>query len=177
MKKESGFTILEIIVATAIISFIIPSLFSLLFFGFQIQIKSRLINQVKKEGDFTMNSIITNIKRNARGTNKACSNTSQSNMTSKSILFVNRYDPSILFTYTSNLSDGNYNIASSSSHLGTETSNILTSSDVNIENFLLRCMNTTSNAYPIISVSFIISSRINPSISLTYRNKVLLRNR
>lgn len=175
MIKKLGYTMIELLISTAIISIIVPSLFALLFLGFRIQIKSRIINQVKREGDFAMNSMVHTIRNFARGTSISCGTTSR-DMITDSISFVDKNDRSVTFIYKIENNESVDLIASSSVRFGIASSSFITTETTNITDFSLLCINSSTNGNPIITISFTITSVIDPSLSLTYRNKVMLRS-
>ncbi len=65
VKKQSGFTIVEMIIVIAVTGLIIPAFFSIVFVIIQQQAKIIALQEVKRQGDFILNTLENTIRGSA----------------------------------------------------------------------------------------------------------------
>lgn len=182
MSKKS-FTLIETIVVIAVIGLMLPALFSLIFSTLQEQAKINRLSEVKKQGDSATTVIENVIRGNAVKvysdqllSQEQCKTAGSFwDQTASNLLYFKDKDGH-WFRFYSN-SDGR--IASESSILS--TTNTITSSKVNIDNFLIGCTRRAASSAPMVKLSFTltynpVSTRVEENASLPYRTNILLRN-
>lgn len=185
--KKKSFTLIEIMVVIAVISFALPVLFSVIFTILRQQAKVSRLEEVKKQGDFVL-SEIRNVIRNYGiriysddlFTTEICLGPSQDLPTPYYIKdkFGN------WFRYYSDLT----RIASRSSILnnGLPDSTFLTTTKVRIEDLALECNRTGTYSPAVITISFKICyetggacdspGKSEDIAKMTYQTKIKLRS-
>lgn len=177
MKK--GFTLIEMIIVVGVISFLLPTLFSIIFTLFRQQYKILALNLVKKEGDFALTQIESAIRANATGIysdagiTPVCNTSGAEYDGGDGAAFYLKNQAGEWFRFQ--LSSGR--IASNSA----TTNANLTSPRVLVTDFDISCEKTTSFTLPLVSVSYTVdvnttSERDEDTASFPYQFKVKLRN-
>ncbi len=173
---KKGFTLIEVMVVISVIAMVVPALFYMVFMILLQQVKIYRLSEAKRQGDFALTSITSNIRNSAVSTYDApnttelCANTGEVSDVGK---FRDQYNN--WFSYT--LISGK--ISSGSSVLGTTTD--LTKSNVTITDLSLKCFKTASFSPSIIEVKFTITAgdetaRTEEKATLVYQTRVKLRS-
>lgn len=180
MNRKKSFTLIEIIVVTALISLILPALFTIVFAVLVEQIKLYRLTEVKKQGDYGIN-IIENTLRNravavyssSQFITELCGSalSSSSQTDGSNFYFKDRANDWFKF---SALSD---RIASSSAVVATTN---LTTAKVKVSNFLISCKRQGLFSSPVVKISFTISYATTSQLaqnnaSLNYSISIKLR--
>lgn len=173
-KQDQGFTLIEILVVTAIILIIIAAVSSLFFSSLKGATKTTVINEAKQNGDYAL-SVMERMIRNARSIQNIITYCDGTNKTS---LVINNPDGGA--TTFSCPSGSETQIASISGSI----TNYLTSDKVTVSSCYFSC--NLGTAQPaVVKISFSISQR-SPSpgvtlkpeelISINYSTSVVVRN-
>lgn len=192
MKKNKGFTLIEMILVIGSIGLTLPLLFSIIFTILQQQVKISRLTEVKKQGDYILN-VITNTIRNYAVTIHSALPPNQSNLTCNFYpeqpisvaYFLDKYTTYFRFCKSSdgiNCDDNNNYIASFSSILnnGSPLTIPLNNNKIKITDFTLTCYKKTQFASPVVGIKFTISyntssTRPEENAQMTYQTKVKLR--
>jgi type II secretory pathway pseudopilin PulG len=190
IQKSLSFTLIEMLVVIGVIGLTLPAFFSIFFSLLRQQGKIYALSQVKREGDFALNTI-TNIIRNY-GVSIHSSIPNDSNKincpaTETSILnyyLLDKYNSYFRFckSSTGNNCDGGDNyIASYSSKLTPQNTIPLTTNKVQVTNFNLACTQTSPFSPPIIKLIFTVtyktaSNRPEDTASLTYQTQIKMKS-
>ena len=192
MKKNKGFTLIEMIVVISTIALSLPILFSIVFTILQQQTKIYRLTEVKRQGDYVLNTMENLIKNYAASVhssqppsenNKICQWQNEQTING---YFLDKFGSYFRFCRSNTGSncdaDGNY-IASFSSILNNGNSQTipLNNDKVRISDFLLTCYQTNPYSPPVVGISFIIyynttSTRPEDKAQMTYQTKVKLRS-
>lgn len=63
--KQTGFTLIEIMVVTSVVSLLLPTLFAIVFTLLRLQYQVGQLQRLKESGDYVSNLIINQVKSNA----------------------------------------------------------------------------------------------------------------
>lgn len=176
----SGFTMIEMIIVIGIILITLPVIFGLFFVNFQAQSKVFILQEVKRNGDYSLNVMESLIKNRVHSiysdqamTSEVCSTKNSSGTQSSHpgpIYFKDKDGKLLYFT----LSSGR--IASYSAAVSYN----LTNSKVKASILTVKCSRTQTFSPPLVSVSFQIDqaqgARYEEIASLYYQTKIKLRN-
>ena len=174
-KKRHGFTFFELIVAVAVVSLILPTVFTIIFIMIRQQLVLYGYREIKKQGDSVYSNIQQLITENGIMV-------TDSNYTYKEICPIYP-TPSITMGSDLYLLDtqmngititGNTQIASISA--STNITTYLTSNDVTISGLTFTCYKTNAYSPSVITVSYAVNKNVlQHTISLQYRFKAQLR--
>lgn len=183
--KKKAFTLIEIVVVIAVISLILPVVFSIFFVLLQQQTKIYRLNTVKKEGDYVINLIDNTLKERAvtihtatppNDANKVCTSGPPPYSSISKLYFLDQNGA--WFGYILN---GN-SIATASAGIPLID---FTSSKVRISSFSISCLRHNPFSKSVVSLSFNIEycandacnqTRPEETASLFYQTKIKLRN-
>lgn len=187
---KKSFTLIETIVVIIIIGLVMPAIFAIIFGIVREQTKITRLSQVKREGDYILNTVSTLIKNNAisihypnapTDANEKCKIVEEYPLIGTTIdrlVFKDKSQYWFRILWSAN------KIASYSS--GTTSSIDLNSSGVLINNFLISCSRDSTYSPATVTLEFDICyktslgtcSGSNPeeSATLHYQTKVKLRN-
>lgn len=191
MKKNNGFTLIEMILVIGSISLTLPLLFSIIFIILQQQVKINRLTEVKRQGDYILTVIIDTISNHAVSihsdippSNLIC--TTPNEQPIDQAYFLDKYATYFRFCKSgsgSNCDNNNNYIASFSSILnnGSPATIPLNNNKVNITDFSLTCYKKSEFSSPIIGIRFTISyntlsTRPEEKAQMTYQTKVKLRS-
>ena len=173
---KKGFTLIEVMVVIAVIAMVVPALFYMVFMILLQQVKIYRLSEAKRQGDFALTSITSNIRNAAvstydtANTTELCAGTGDISDIGK---FRDQYDNWFNYVLVSG------KISSGSSILNTTTD--LTKSNVTVTDLTLKCFKTASFSPSIVEVKFTItagdvSARAEEKATLVYQTRVKLRN-
>jgi prepilin-type N-terminal cleavage/methylation domain-containing protein len=175
-KKSShsrGFTLIELTIVLSILGIILPAVFALFLAHIRAQTKVLILQEVKRNGDQAINTMVTLIKADGRGLQSLdgspiCNTTGTTY--AGDIYMVDSQDNRFMFH------DVLGRIASESAR-----TDYLTTDKVAISNFQLSCQRDSQFTGPLISISFdvaqaLTTTRAEESVTLPYQTKVRLRN-
>ncbi|OGK15589.1 hypothetical protein A3H80_03735 [Candidatus Roizmanbacteria bacterium RIFCSPLOWO2_02_FULL_37_19] len=179
-SKLRGFTLIETMIVLSIIGLIIPVMFSLFFINLRSQTKVLILQEVKRNGDNSLNTIESLSKQFGVSfhqaspplrTNEVCVTTG-SNYSAGNIYILDESGDWFSFYLD------NGRIASES---GTTGVTYLTNDKVVVSSFSLTCDRPISVSPPIMSISFTVSQvgtpgRQEEEASLNYQTKIKLRS-
>ena len=181
IRKFLSFTLIEIVVVIGVIGLVLPALFAIVFTILQQQTKIIRLQEVKKQGDFVLGTIKTEIKNSVisihsnqplTDLNKVCQTTS----VEEAAYFKDRNSNWFRFYVPS----GATKIASESA----SGSSDLTNNKVLIDNFRINCYKPGDYSPAIVDIKYKIcynngtvcsSSRPEENVTLTYQTKIKLR--
>lgn len=177
-KSPKGFTLIETVVVIAVISITLPVLIFIIMSLMRMQLKINRLNQVKREGDYIINTIENSIRDKAVSIhstipledNIECS-TDNSTFSGSSLYFLDKTGK--WFGY-----EGGINTIASTSTISTIN---LTSSNITISGFSIRCSRKAIFSPPTVAISFTIgfnsnSTRPEEISSMFYQTRIKLRN-
>lgn len=183
MKKL--FTLIETIIVLGILGIATPIILTIVFIILKEEIKIKSLNQIKREGDYVLNTISYLIKNSAVSihsssppddTNIICN--LQNNYSASELVFKDKLSN----WFKISLSNDKISSYSSINNLTTD----LTSNNVKIYNFSINCQNNSPYSAPLVSIEFDIcykGKKIDCSYnlqedppSLHYQTKIKLRN-
>lgn len=182
MKKS--FTLIETIVVIAVIGFTLPVLFTLILTLMRQQVKIYRLSQIKREGDYIINTLENSIRDNAiaiysgvpSDTNLVCGDIGSSDSNSNQLYFLDKNKQ--WFGY---LSNSNWVASQSASQIY-----YLTSSRTLVSYFTIYCSKNTLYTPASVLFSFDIcydtgsggcdSTRPEEIATLHYQSRVKLRN-
>lgn len=181
--RKNGFTLIELMVVMGIIAFTLPVMFALFFQTLQSQAKVLILQEVKRNGDTTLDIIEDLVKSRAYAiysdeglTTEVCSTktSSTTNTESSSVYFQDSGGNEFHFAL-----DGT-KIASYSAVLDPNPYD-LTNDKVVVTGFQISCNRTSTLSPPIVSISFSVSNiaentRQEQLATLDYRTKIKLRS-
>lgn len=185
--KSHSFTFIEIIVIVGILSITLPALFAIFFVILQQQTKIVRLTQVKREGDFVVDSINSLIRNNAVAIYQdqnfsvsECSTTGSTytNPEGNSFYFSDSYGFYFQINRVLNGGDQTYYIASQSAG----ASNIfLTTNKVMVSDFTISCSRSATYSAPVVTILFSLSynttsSKPEDKVTLNYQTHVKLKN-
>ncbi len=176
-NKQSGFTFLEVIIVLSILAVLLPAAFSMFLANLRAQTKVLTLQEVKRNGDFTLSTIETLVKANAQSmeaqdTTQICSTSgsSYSSETDGDIYFVDQDGERFMFQLVGS------RVASQSA-----STSYLTTDKVDVSNFIMTCERDSVFSSPLVSISFTIdqsltTTRPEEAASLNYQTKIRLRS-
>lgn len=185
--RSKGFTLIEMIVAIAVISLIMPTVFEIFYAIMRQQIRIYRLSEIKRQGDYVLSVLETTIRNNAISTHTAqavssadeiCKNADSTSSPSR-MYFRDKSGGWFSFSLTSN------QVASDSA----STNRTLTTDKVRIEGLSISCTRSALFSTPVVGVGFKICyrysavstcstapNRIEEVATLDYRTNVKLRN-
>jgi len=186
---NKSFTLIELVIVIGVIAISLPVIFGLFFLNLQAQSRIYILQEVKRNGDYTLNVMQDIIKNRAYAiysdpglSTEVCSTKSGSGTPSN-------FTTSLPFPimYFKDL-DGRYfyfevatNKIASRSAIISPDPYLLTNEKVSVSSFDLSCMRTSVFSPPIVSVSFTVSqagtsTRHEEKASLDYQTKIKLKS-
>lgn len=183
--KKNGFTFIELLIAIGVISISLPLIFGLLFINLKAQSKTSILEEVKRNGDFALNTMSFLLRQygqritDSTYTSDICPTSPNSESPPSDKLYVvDKFGKG--FTFFSE----NDKIASSSPDLpmGNDiAAQYLTNNRVKVEDLLFSCYQPTIFDPAIVSVSFTVldnngNVRYEEKATLNYATKIKLRN-
>lgn len=178
-KIIKGFTLIETVVVVAVVGLVLPAIFTVIFVLIGQQTKINRLSEVKKQGDYVLNSISVLIKNNAvsihsgipTAGNEKCLNDGSSYGPVSSLYFLDKKNDRFRIWR-------NGDKISSASAI---TTSDLTTTKVTISNFLIGCEKNTLFSPATVSLSFFVSynttsTRPEETASLFYQTLIFLRN-
>ncbi|NTU46946.1 prepilin-type N-terminal cleavage/methylation domain-containing protein [Candidatus Roizmanbacteria bacterium] len=175
MKRTRGFTMIELLIVIGVLALTFPLIFAVLFQILQQQARIYQLIEVKREGDFILNSVEYILKNRVatvyNSTGVQVCTTGTGGIAVSGIHFKDKDNTDITYSL----------VTSGSTHLFASNSAILTTAKTNVTNFSLSCTRTNTWSPPLISVRLVLenypkSSREKENISLDYRTKVKLKS-
>lgn len=187
-KIKKGFTLIETIVVISVVSIMTPLIFSIIFGLTRQQTKIYRLSQVKKEGDYILNTLSTLIKNNAYSihyaeppidNNERCKDI-ETFISENQLIFKDIREDWFKIEWN----QANEKISSYSS--STNKTTYLNSSSVLINNFLISCSRKSLYSPPAVNISFDIcyktstgkctSNQTEEIAIFRYQTKIKLRN-
>lgn len=181
----SGLTFIELMIVIAIISFSLPLIFGLLFINLRSQSKTAVLQEVKRNGDFALQSMGFLLRQYGyRVTDHTFSQdicpVSPSGQSSigATLFIVDRFGKAFSFF----LDDGRIASSSPVHPVGNSIANqYFTNEKVVVSNLEFACWRATSFAAPIVSVSFAVNqsdtgASSEEGVSLHYATRIRMRN-
>lgn len=178
MKHRRGFTLVEVIVVVATIGIVLPALFAIVFSILKQQIKIYQLSEVKRQGDYALSIIKTNILLSAKSI--------YDQPTAGTQLCTNAGDVNVAIPYFRDEQDNWFRYVISSGKITSQSAipnatNDLTTTRVTITNLIVRCARTARYSAPIIDVQFTVTAGTAASpaeerATMTYRTRIQLRN-
>lgn len=174
-KKKNGFTLLELILVLAILGIIVPAGFSMFIASMRAQLKVTLLQEVKRNGDTSLNVMESLIKSRTVSLQQldgtSICNTAGTTYSAGDVYFVDPENERFRFHLVGDT------IASDSSSIGSIS---LTSGKVAVTDFTLTCEKETSFTTPIINIGYTVSqvnvtTRSEEQATMDYLTKVRLR--
>jgi len=187
-----SFTLIELVVAIGVIAISLPIIFDLFFLTLQTRSKIYILQEIKRNGDYALNTMQNIIKHHVYAiysdpelTIEVCSTKSKLDTpavfnpsASANLYFKDPYG-NLFYFYTD---DTEKKIASYSA-ITNPNIQPLTGENVAVEpeNFILSCSRTSIFSPPIVTISFSISQANKPThheekASLNYQTKIKLKN-
>jgi len=182
-KRKNGFTLVELLIGLSVISLIIPIVFSLFFLVLQSKAKILILQEVKKNGDYTLSTMQYFIKNRAikiynsdLKTNEVCTTASGFSTPSSSdyVYFADADDNLFYFQLASG------KVASYSAVISPNPQ-YLTNTKTTVSNLTITCSRSGTFSPPIVSVSFTVTNppsavKHEEKATLNYQTKIKLRN-
>lgn len=172
-SKNRGFTLIELTIVLAILGVILPAVFAIFLAHIRAQTKVLILQEVKRNGDQAINTMVTLIKADGRSLQSSdgtpiCS--TPGTTYAGDIYFMDSNDNRFMFHELTG------RIASESAQ-----TDYLTTNKVAITNFALTCQRDSQFTSPLVSISFdvaqaLTTTRAEESATLPYQTKVRLRN-
>ncbi len=183
--KKKGFTFIELLIVIGIISISLPLVFGLLFINLKSQSKVYILNEVKRNGDFAVNTIGFLLRQYGQRVTDVSFSTDVCPILPNPELNLSD-QVNVIDTFGKGFSlffdDDKIASASPDSPIGNGISTqYLTNDKVKIQNLDFSCYRPTAFDKPIISVSFSVSQagetqRHEEKATLNYATKIKLRN-
>ena len=182
-KRKNGFTLVELLIGLSVISLIIPIVFSLFFLVLQSKAKILILQEVKKNGDYTLSTMQYFIKNRAikiynsdLKTNEVCTTASGFSTPSSSdyVYFADADDNLFYFQLASG------KVASYSAVISPNPQ-YLTNTKTTVSNLTITFSRSSTFSPPIVSVSFTVTNppsavKHEEKATLNYQTKIKLRN-
>lgn len=181
---ERAFTLIELVVVIGVIGVSLPVIFGLFFLTLQQQSKIYILQEVKKNGDYALNTIRSTIKQYGEKVtdsgyqNEICPVLPTPTPTPASTLYlVDKFGNRFKYFQTSTTPS---RIASESSTLGINNW-YLTNDKVNVDSLGFTCYRTNPFSPPVVAVSFSVSQAQTSApheekASMTYTTKIKLKS-
>ena len=188
ISNTSGFSFSELMVAMGVLALLVPVLFSLFFVSLQSQAKTRILAEVKRNGDFTLSTLEYNIKNNIKAIYSDQEKTAEVCTVNTSVNTPVSFEPTLPDTIYFDDQNGNlFYYALSGTQIASYSATInpnpvyLTSSKVEATNFIISCLRGSTFSPPIVAVSFTVSNlpsanRHEEKATLNYQTKIKLRS-
>ncbi len=184
--NNKGFTFIEIVIVIGIISICLPIVFSMFFITLRTQARIYSLQEVKRNGDYALNTIETVLRDNAAkiisdygdSTTEICENTSGQELSLQELFLVDKDNNYIGFDQAG--ASLRQTTSTASDPLNTTTSP-LTNNKVEITQLLFSCKSENAFTPPLISINFVVSKLANDTSNevstLRYRTKIRLKNK
>ena len=170
------------LVVVGVVALILPAVFSIIFTILRQQAKIHALQEVKRQGDFTLNTMRTTLKNYAAtihsgtpptDTNLVCA--TANGPSSGQIYFKDRFNNYFSYSLDNSI------VASSSSIPVFPTNTNLTNNKVTVSSLIIKCERGAAFSPPIISISYVVeydsaSSRPEDTASFTYQTKIQLKS-
>ncbi len=179
-KNNKGFTLIEMLVVVGVVALILPAVFAMIFSILRQQSKLYALQEIKRQGDFVLNNIRTNLKNSAVTVHTATPPTDSNlicNLASAPstvpLFFKDRFNNYFSYALSGDL------IASNSSVPSATTS--LTNNRVKVVALSISCSRNATFSPPIVSISYTVqyntnSTRPEDTASFTYQTKMQLKS-
>lgn len=191
-QQKSGFTLIEIIVVMAVMSILLPTVFSVMFIIMQQQLAAHKLSETKQQGDLIMNYMKQTITQDAVGIASTsgfaqCSapGTSHSDSLGEFNFTLDDSPTPDMFSFRVNAGGIAFEEYRYSALLGmyqTATSvNLNDSGTVKITNFLIECRKREDFSFPVVSFSYDVEfvdttpTAQEGVVTLHYQTKIKLR--
>lgn len=183
--KKKGFTLIEVIVVIAVIGFVLPALFSIIFSILKQQVQVYYLAETKREGDYVLSTLQTlmrptvEISMDASGSIAKCAKVER--------YPVSGYDNGSAFYFTDNTNTTSEFYLYTNNGKGTikykqDVSSLspaadLTTDKVTVTSFQLACERLSTYSPPTLTLIFTLHYDTSTATTpLTYRTKIVLRN-
>ena len=183
---KKGFSLVEMITVIAIMAFVLPSVFAIVFAVLKQQVKIYRLTEVKRQGDIVFNTLSTTIRNDATEIYSDASLTSATQLCNNdtfiggtppsdgtALYFKNRKSQWFHFVNQSST------ISLSSSTGSTYPNGSLTSSKIRITNFQMFCKSVSSYSVPVVYINFTVmynTTELQNQNPINYNSKIVLRN-
>ncbi len=172
-KQLRGFTLIELTIVLALLGIILPAVFAIFLAHLRAQTKVLVLQEVKRNGDQALNTMVTLIKADGRSLQDV--DGSPLCQTAGATFTGN--------IYINDINDNQFMFHAVEGRIASESAktDYLTSEKVAISNFELTCQRDSQFTAPLLSISFDVSqaqstTRAEESVTLPYQTKVRLRN-
>jgi len=177
--KKKAFTLIEMLIVIGVIGLVLPAFFNIFFSLLQQQIKISALSQVKREGDFVLNTISNIIKNYAVSIHSGIPTDDNKIICSPPQSINNYYFRDRFGNYFRFYLQSDY--IASTSPIITPPIIPLTTNKVQITNFNLSCYQSSVYSPPIITIDFKVdynttSSRPEDKASLRYQTQIKMKN-
>lgn len=181
IKKNFGFTLIEIILVIAVMALALPALVNIVFTIVRQQYKIVALQEIKSQGNNALNTMQTVIRNNAIGIYQESSLTTAECVTNQSqygsnngsdFFFKDKEGKYFSFYLDAGNQEGENYIASESAAISGVAH--LTNNKVMISDFSISCIKTATYSSPVITINFKVSHR--EGSFLEYNSRVKLRN-
>lgn len=187
-QKKHGFTLIEILVVIGVVAIALPVMFAIIYSIMRAQIRLYRLTEVKRQGDFVINSVSSTIRNNAVAiyskfdfTTPICTtagapyvdqnplNHNSSPTDAGGLFFKDKTSTDKWFRFYYN----NAQIASASGTMiaGVQTIVGLNSARVMVSNFVIQCARQNIVSPPIVQVSFDICFNVGTSSAQQCQNQ------
>lgn len=193
MKKNKGYTLLEMLIVISIIGLILPAVFTVLFIIIQHQLRIYRVIETKKQGDYVLsfikNKVIEDAVKISTSSSEQCTtseayypalqNGTQATDDGTDFFFVTKV-PTTKFNFyidTATNSIDNNTLVYNENNNGTITPFQVTNSKVIISNLAFQCVRKSNTGGALVRVSYTVSynSTLGDPVSYQYSTKVRLR--
>jgi len=190
-KQNQAFTLIEMLIVIGIIGLILPVFFNTFFIFLRQQAKIYALSQIKREGDFILNTLTNTIRNYAVSIHSSIPPNENNKINcpqlgTLSILnnyFLDKYGNYFRFcrSSTGSICDNQNNYIASYSSILSPSTIALNTNKVSITNFNLSCSQSSPFSPPVITVTFTISYGNNLSspeetASLTYLTQIKMKS-
>jgi prepilin-type N-terminal cleavage/methylation domain-containing protein len=188
-KKKRGFTFIEMLVVLAVIAVALPSLFLIVYAILQQQVKIYRLTEVKRQGDYLINNMVSLIRNSGTGLYRyngvtgipVCDSTANSPYPSSGNGTTNLYFKDRTGTWFAFAYSGTQVASQSGSAIGTLSGVNLTTSKVKVSNLSFACTKASTFSAPLVTVGFTIkynstsATREEENATLDYQTFVKLQ--
>jgi prepilin-type N-terminal cleavage/methylation domain-containing protein len=193
MKKNKGYTLIEMLIVISIVGLIMPAIFTILFVIIQQQLRIYRIIETKKQGDYVLtfikNKVIEDAVKITDATTEQCAiaNTYYPPLANGvqptnngSTFFFQTTQATTKFNFyidTASNSIDNNSLVFNETVGGTVTPTQITSKKVVISNLAFQCVKKTNTGGALVRISYVVTynSTLGDPVSYTYSTKVKLR--
>ena len=187
LRSKCSFTLIEAVVVIGVISIALPALFAIIFVILQQQIKINRLQQVKKEGDFILSTMMTTIKNSAKFIYKEEAFTNEECGNSEALYPVSYSDAGFGTNFYFKDKNGqSFNYYLDNGKISSDSSSFinpidLTTGKVIVYSFQISCQRTAAFSTPTVTIVLIVkyntaSTRPEETASLTYNTRIKLKN-